>query len=84
MASCSMVWSGPRMPSNSSMQHSPPSASTSAPASKLHCPPSFRAATVSPAPGGRIHTHTHPRGKQWRWQCDHVRKCAKLLTPSQY
>jgi hypothetical protein len=38
------------MHSNSSMQHSPPSASTRAPASRLHAPPSFMADTVRPAP----------------------------------
>jgi len=34
---------------NSSMQHTPPSASTSAPASSTHSPLSFTAVTVSPA-----------------------------------
>ena len=34
---------------NSSMQHSPPSASTKAPASSCHSPESLTAATVSPA-----------------------------------
>ena len=34
---------------NSSIQHNPPSASTSAPASSCHSPPSFNAVTVSPA-----------------------------------
>ena len=41
--------SASRMPSNSSMQHSPPSASTSAPASSVHCDPSWTAAAVRPA-----------------------------------
>lgn len=36
------------MPSNSSMQHTPPSASTSAPASRLHPAPSCTAAAVRP------------------------------------
>lgn len=36
------------MPSNSSMQHTPPSASTSAPASSAHPPPSCTAAAVRP------------------------------------
>ena len=34
---------------NSSMQQTPPSASTSAPASRCHSPPSRTADTVSPA-----------------------------------
>jgi hypothetical protein len=42
------------MHSNSSMQHSPPSASTSAPASRLQAPPSFMAETVKPAPAHRV------------------------------
>jgi hypothetical protein len=37
------------IPSNSSMQHTPPSASTSAPASRVHEPPSLTAAAVRPA-----------------------------------
>jgi hypothetical protein len=37
------------MPSNSSMRHSPPSASTSAPASSVHPAPSCTAAAVRPA-----------------------------------
>jgi hypothetical protein len=45
------------MLSNSSMQHRPPSASTSAPASKLQAPPSFMAEQVRPAPAAYMHIH---------------------------
>ena len=37
------------IPLNSSIQHTPPSARTKAPASRCHCPPSRLAATVRPA-----------------------------------
>ena len=50
MASCMTVLSPSRTPPNSSMQHTPPSARTNAPASSCQSPPPSRvAATVSPA-----------------------------------
>mmetsp|Transcript_12709 Transcript_12709/g.32172 ORF Transcript_12709/g.32172 Transcript_12709/m.32172 type:complete len:217 (-) Transcript_12709:220-870(-) len=66
---CSIAsWIAPRsasrIPSNSSMQHSPPSASTSAPASSTHSPEvwSLAAATVSPAEVVPMPVVRTPRG----------------------
>mmetsp|Transcript_1662 Transcript_1662/g.6607 ORF Transcript_1662/g.6607 Transcript_1662/m.6607 type:complete len:206 (+) Transcript_1662:406-1023(+) len=49
IASCIVARSASRIESNSSMQHTPPSARTNAPASSAHSPDSFVAATVRPA-----------------------------------
>jgi hypothetical protein len=65
MASCMTVLSPSRTPPNSSMQHTPPSARTNAPASSCQSPPPSRvAATVSPAdvvPERKSHDSS--------WQC---------------
>lgn len=51
MASCMVVLSCSLIEPNSSIQHTPPSANTSAPASNVQVPPlSFIAVTVRPAP----------------------------------
>jgi hypothetical protein len=49
IASCTLPLSSFLINENSSMQHTPQSANTKAPASKIHSLPSLKAATVNPA-----------------------------------